>query len=956
MVICFPQIRNIPSAYNKHVTGFGFFTAANYGTRCPAHEYGTPPSVSCRIHAPGISFHTLQPWKTLIPLRLCVVLFYTSGGVLHGDLLLTIYIVWCYSTRQVVYFTAIFCWLYILCGVILHLRWRTSRRSSVDYIYCVVLFYTSGGVLHGDLLLTIYIVWCYSTPQVVYFTAIFCWLYILCGVILHLRWCTSRRSSVDYIYCVVLFYTSGGVLHGDLLLTIYIVWCYSTPQVVYFTAIFCWLYILCGVILHLRWCTSRRSSVDYIYCVVLFYTSGGVLHGDLLLTIYIVWCYSTPQVVYFTAIFCWLYILCGVILHLRWCTSRRSSVDYIYCVVLFYTSGGVLHGDLLLTIYIVWCYSTPQVVYFTAIFCWLYILCGVILHLRWCTSRRSSVDYIYCVVLFYTSGGVLHGDLLLTIYIVWCYSTPQVVYFTAIFCWLYILCGVILHLRWCTSRRSSVDYIYCVVLFYTSGGVLHGDLLLTIYIVWCYSTPQVVYFTAIFCWLYILCGVILHLRWRTSRRSSVDYIYCVVLFYTSGGVLHGDLLLTIYIVWCYSTPQVVYFTAIFCWLYILCGVILHLRWRTSRRSSVDYIYCVVLFYTSGGVLHGDLLLTIYIVWCYSTPQVVYFTAIFCWLYILCGVILHLRWCTSRRSSVDYIYCVVLFYTSGGVLHGDLLLTIYIVWCYSTPQVVYFTAIFCWLYILCGVILHLRWCTSRRSSVDYIYCVVLFYTSGGVLHGDLLLTIYIVWCYSTPQVVYFTAIFCWLYILCDVILHLRWCTSRRSSVDYIYCVVLFYTSGGVLHGDLLLTIYIVWCYSTPQVVYFTAIFCWLYILCDVILHLRWCTSRRSSVDYIYCVVLFYTSGGVLHGDLLLTIYIVWCYSTPQVVYFTAVYPYIVLTILLIRGVTLEGSFEGLKYYLIPDWSKLKNPKVSIAETRGDSAMKSTWPILNHDLKLKTHIRS
>ena len=36
----------------------GVFTAAAYGTRCPAHEYGTPPSVSCRIHAPGIEFHT----------------------------------------------------------------------------------------------------------------------------------------------------------------------------------------------------------------------------------------------------------------------------------------------------------------------------------------------------------------------------------------------------------------------------------------------------------------------------------------------------------------------------------------------------------------------------------------------------------------------------------------------------------------------------------------------------------------------------------------------------------------------------------------------------------------------------------------------------------------------------------------------------------------------------------
>ena len=43
--------------------------AAKYGTQSLAHEYGTPPSVWSGIHAPGISFHTLQPWKTLIPLR-----------------------------------------------------------------------------------------------------------------------------------------------------------------------------------------------------------------------------------------------------------------------------------------------------------------------------------------------------------------------------------------------------------------------------------------------------------------------------------------------------------------------------------------------------------------------------------------------------------------------------------------------------------------------------------------------------------------------------------------------------------------------------------------------------------------------------------------------------------------------------------------------------------------------
>ena len=47
---------------------------------------------------------------------------------------------------------------------------------------------------------------------------------------------------------------------------------------------------------------------------------------------------------------------------------------------------------------------------------------------------------------------------------------------------------------------------------------------------------------------------------------------------------------------------------------------------------------------------------------------------------------------------------------------------------------------------------------------------------------------------------------------------------------------------------------------------------------------------------------------------------------QVVYFTATFPYLVLFILMIRGATLDGSLDGVLFYLKPDVAKLKDPRV------------------------------
>uniref|UniRef100_A0A3Q2FQI5 Transporter n=1 Tax=Cyprinodon variegatus TaxID=28743 RepID=A0A3Q2FQI5_CYPVA len=77
-------------------------------------------------------------------------------------------------------------------------------------------------------------------------------------------------------------------------------------------------------------------------------------------------------------------------------------------------------------------------------------------------------------------------------------------------------------------------------------------------------------------------------------------------------------------------------------------------------------------------------------------------------------------------------------------------------------------------------------------------------------------------------------------------------------------------------------------------------------------------------------------GSVRWDLALCLLLAWvlCYfcvwngvkTTGKVVYFTATFPYVMLAVLLVRGLTLPGAKDGIVFYLYPDPSRLADPQV------------------------------
>ncbi|KAJ9596183.1 hypothetical protein L9F63_027193, partial [Diploptera punctata] len=62
------------------------------------------------------------------------------------------------------------------------------------------------------------------------------------------------------------------------------------------------------------------------------------------------------------------------------------------------------------------------------------------------------------------------------------------------------------------------------------------------------------------------------------------------------------------------------------------------------------------------------------------------------------------------------------------------------------------------------------------------------------------------------------------------------------------------------------------------------------------------------------------------------------SSGKAAYFTAIFPYIILIALLIRSTTLHGSYDGIMFYVTPDWSKLTD-----ASVWGDAASQTFYAL-------------
>lgn len=101
-----------------------------------------------------------------------------------------------------------------------------------------------------------------------------------------------------------------------------------------------------------------------------------------------------------------------------------------------------------------------------------------------------------------------------------------------------------------------------------------------------------------------------------------------------------------------------------------------------------------------------------------------------------------------------------------------------------------------------------------------------------------------------------------------------------------------------------------------------------------------TSKSSVEEFWKLNVLQVTDSfdevGSLRWELVACLVIAWLLTyfcifkgiqwTGKVVHFTSTIPFVLLGIILVRGLTLDGAWDGIKFLFIPDWNMLKSSEV------------------------------
>lgn len=132
------------------------------------------------------------------------------------------------------------------------------------------------------------------------------------------------------------------------------------------------------------------------------------------------------------------------------------------------------------------------------------------------------------------------------------------------------------------------------------------------------------------------------------------------------------------------------------------------------------------------------------------------------------------------------------------------------------------------------------------------------------------------------------------------------------------------------------------------------------------------SKSSSQVFWERKVLDISSGiedlGGIKWDLALCLVISWIIviaclvkgvkTSGKVIYFAATFPYVILLSLLVAGLTQTGAWEGIKYFIYPDWSKLWTIRVwqaaasqmffSLGVAMGGLIMYSSYNEFRHDI--------